>query len=85
VWGVCPKDRVSTFATCTSRVGTNNDEVWYNRRGAATALIECTDSVEHKRRRKTWDRGMSSASIKEQFEKRVGQEVDLAIWMGYFA
>jgi hypothetical protein len=42
---------------------------------------------------------MSSASIKnydeilarkarelvEQFEKRVGQEVDLAIWMGYFA
>jgi cytochrome P450 len=66
--------------------------------GAATALIEHRDPVEHKRCRKTWDRGMSTASIKnydeiltrkarelvEQSEKRVGQEVDLAMWMGYY-
>jgi hypothetical protein len=57
------------------------------------------DPVEHRRRRRTWDRGFSTAAIKnydeivvrrarelvKQFEKRVGQEIDVSMWMTYFA
>lgn len=72
---------------------------WYNRVSTAPALIEQRDPILHKARRKTWDRGLSTASVKnydeivlkkgrelvEQFEIRVGKEIDLAMWMGYFA
>jgi cytochrome P450 len=61
--------------------------------------VQQQDPVEHKRRRKTWDRAFSTASIKnyeeivtrkareliEQLEKRAGQEIDLSMWMSYFA
>ena len=76
----------------------NNNEGWYNRLGAATMLIEHHEPVEHKQCCKIWDRGMSTTSMKnydkilmrkgrelvEQLAKWVGQEVNLAMWMGYF-
>jgi len=74
---------------------------WYNRRpkGKPMSVIAMRDPVEHKRRRKMWDRAFSTAAIKnydeivakrarelvEQFEKRAGQEIDLSMWMSYFS
>jgi cytochrome P450 len=63
------------------------------------SLIGIRDPVEHKRRRKTWDRGLNAAAIKnyneiivkrvrelvEHFGERAGQEIDLSKWMGHFS
>ena len=74
---------------------------WYNRLpvNEEPSLIAHRNPVEHKRRRKLWDRAFSTIAIKnyddivvrkaselvEQLEKRVGQEIDLSMWMSYFA
>ncbi|KIM78409.1 hypothetical protein PILCRDRAFT_11126 [Piloderma croceum F 1598] len=78
-----------------------NAPVWYNRvaDGQPSSIIGTQDPVEHKRRRKTWDRAFSTAAIRnyeeivvrrarqlvEQFEKRAGQDIDLSTWMSFFS
>jgi cytochrome P450 len=74
---------------------------WYNRgpSGQLHSVIAERDPVEHKQRRRTWDRGFGTAAIKhydevvvrktrqllEQFEKRAGEEIDFSKWMTYFS
>ncbi|KIM73430.1 hypothetical protein PILCRDRAFT_829164 [Piloderma croceum F 1598] len=74
---------------------------WYNRGpdGVPETVVGTRDPFEHKRRRKTWDRGFGTAAIRnyeeivvkkarellEQFEKRAGHEIDLSMWMSYFS
>lgn len=74
---------------------------WYNRvpPGHIDGLIGQRDPFVHKQRRKPWDRAFSGASLKNyediivkrsrelisQFKKRIGEEIDLAMWMSCFS
>lgn len=94
-------NRADTVQPVLGAGGLPKGHWWYNRgpSGQQPAIIAQRDPVEHKRRRRTWDRAFSSAAIKnydvivikkvrelmEQFEKRAGQEIDLSMWMTYFS
>ena len=99
--GPCTSPLFSYTFCLWSHNTTLNAVGWYNRspsRGPAS-VIAITDPVEHKRRRRTWDRGFSTAAMRnyeeivtrnarelvEQFEKREGQEIDLSMWLSYFS
>jgi cytochrome P450 len=91
----------SLFVHVLSLVSYHHTVGWYNRKppGGPATVIAIADPVEHKRRRRTWDRGFSTVATKnyeeiitrnvrelvEQFEKREGQEVDLSKWLSYFS
>src|ERR1700733_10951682 len=101
--GGLPKGPGKSLSSFIPRLNTlsQNAPVWYNRvaDGQSPSLIGTQDPVEHKRRRKTWDRAFSTAAIRnyeeivvrrarqlvEQFEKRAGHEIDLSMWMSYFS
>jgi cytochrome P450 len=67
--------------------------------GQPPPLIGLRNPVEHKQRRRLWDRAFNTAAMKNydeiiirrvrelinQFEHRAGQEVDLSMWMSFFS
>jgi len=72
----------------------------YNRSdGEQPSVVGQRNPVEHKRRRRTWERALNTTAIRnydevimrrarellEQFEKRAGEEIDLSMWMSHFA
>ncbi|EGN94651.1 hypothetical protein SERLA73DRAFT_187691 [Serpula lacrymans var. lacrymans S7.3] len=73
---------------------------WTNRnpKGSTNALIMQRDPVEHARRRRPWNRALSTASLKDYEEsivlrsrelldalgKRQGQVMDMSMWMTFF-
>ena len=102
--GGLPKGPCKSLSVCfvpPLNTLSQNAAVWYNRAadGHSPSLIATQDTVEHKRRRKTWDRAFSTAAIKnyeeivvrrarqlvEQFEKHAGQDIDLSTWMSFFS
>ena len=88
------------FVSCLNIPNLNTAD-WSNRDpgGHLPSLLTTIDPVQHKQRRRTWDRAFNTAAIRnydeiiirktrellDQFEKRAGQQIDFSMWMRHFS
>jgi cytochrome P450 len=82
-------------------ISNGNTADWSNRDpdGHLPSVLTTIDPVQHKQRRRTWDRAFSTAAIKnyediivrktrellDHFEKRAGEQIDFSMWMRHFS